>query len=142
MFCRYFDIHEGRHLKRETTLWCRLFYFSVILLLFYIVHVFMILCKVYTFYWCNWLPKILFYLSNFINSVSSIFFFYCWKLHFIFKKKIYAFIWVSFFQFRKQYCLCIILDFNMTSFCFLMYNSFLLFRSDLSDQKLSLLFVN
>lgn len=26
----------------------------------------------------------------------------------------------------------------MTSFCLLMYNSFLLFRSDLSDQKLSL----
>lgn len=73
MFCRYFDIHEGRHLKRETTLWCRLFYSSVILLLLYIVHVFMILCKVYTFYWCNWLPKILFYLSNFKNSVSSIF---------------------------------------------------------------------
>lgn len=73
MFCRYFDIHEGRHLKRETTLWCRLFYSSVILLLLYIVHVFMILCKVYTFYWCNWLPKILFNLSNFKNSVSSIF---------------------------------------------------------------------
>lgn len=70
------------------------------------------------------------------------FFYYCLKLHFIFKKKIYAFIWVSFFQFRKQYCLCIILDFNMTSVCFLMYNSFLLFRSDLSDQKLSLLLVN
>lgn len=87
MFCRYFDIHEGRHLKRETTLWCRLFYSSVILLLLYIVHVFMILCKVYTFYWCNWLPKILFYLSNFINSVSSIFFFTVWNCILYSRKK-------------------------------------------------------